>query len=122
MQIYATIEDYKKYGEGLIDEAKQEKYLLDASTQIDTLTFNRIYGNYISERQKTLIMMATVKQADFLYQNKEVLKAMFSSFSAGKVSMTIDKDKMIKEGKVYTTNEVSSLLSNSGLSCLNFYG
>lgn len=84
--IYATKEDYKKYGSGSLNDDEIEKYLELSSIDINRATLTRIEKrgfNNLTEQQKDLIIKATCLQADYIkdegiYDNDSV-----SSYSIG---------------------------------------
>ena len=67
--IYATNEDYKKYGSGKLEEKELEKYLELASIDINKATLTRIekrgFSN-LTENQKDLIIKSTCIQAEYI--------------------------------------------------------
>lgn len=67
--IYATKDDYKKYGSGSLEENEIEKYLELSSIDINKATLTRIekrgFDN-LTEQQKDLIIKATCLQADYI--------------------------------------------------------
>ena len=67
--VYATKEDYSKYGTSLLENNEIEKYLELASIDINRATLTRIekrgFDNLTSQ-QKDLIVKATCLQADYI--------------------------------------------------------
>lgn len=114
--VYATKEDYEKYGEGLIPDDNLDKALLRASDEIDSLTYNRIVAKKfekLTEFQQTNIKKAVCQQADFMQQYGSYLNMPISSFSAGSISMGF---KAIEGGGgIKTSESVSNLLGATGL-------
>lgn len=114
---YLTAEEYSSLG-GEIPSAEAELYINKASRHIDSLTFNRILGKgfeNLSVFQHELIKEAVQRQADFIYENADVLNSPLSSYSISGVSMSFDNTRVIKIGSVTTTNEIYSLLLSTGL-------
>ena len=67
--VYATKEDYKKYGSGSLNDDELEKYLELSSIDINRATLTRIEKrgfNNLTEQQKDLIIKATCLQADHI--------------------------------------------------------
>ena len=67
--IYATKEDYKKYGSGSLNDDEIEKYLELSSIDVNRATLTRIEKrgfNNLTEQQKDLIIKATCLQADYI--------------------------------------------------------
>lgn len=82
--IYATKEDYSKYGTSLLENNEIEKYLELASIDINRATLTRIekrgFENLTSQ-QKDLIVKATCLQAEYI--KEEGLYDDVSSYSIG---------------------------------------
>ena len=82
--VYATKEDYSKYGTNVLDDTEIEKYLELASIDINKATLTRIekrgFDNLTSQ-QKDLIVKATCLQADYI--KEEGLYDDVSSYSIG---------------------------------------
>lgn len=67
--VYATKEDYKKYGSGSLKDNEIDKYLELSSIDINRATLTRIEKrgfNNLTEQQKDLIIKATCLQADYI--------------------------------------------------------
>lgn len=113
---YATKEDYKKYGDGLIPVDEQEKALSRASDQIDNLTYNRIVArgfDNLTEFQRLNIKKAVCQQADFTNKYGEYLDMPIQGFGAGSISMSF---KAVEGGGgIKTSESVANLLSATGL-------
>lgn len=82
--VYATKEDYSKYGTNSLEKDEIEKYLELASIDINKATLTRIekrgFDNLTSQ-QKDLIVKATCLQADYI--KEEGLYDDVSSYSIG---------------------------------------
>ena len=92
---YLTAEEYSSLG-GEIPSAEAELYINKASRHIDSLTFNRILGKgfeNLSVFQHELIKEAVQRQADFIYENADVLNSPLSSYSISGVSMSFDNTR-----------------------------
>lgn len=67
--VYATKEDYKKYGSGSLDDNEIDKYLELSSIDVNRATLTRIEKrgfNNLTEQQKDLIIKATCLQAEYI--------------------------------------------------------
>ena len=77
---YATPDFYlREYGGSLIPEEKLSSALRQASRHIDSLTFNRIVGQGISNLtpfQQDLIREVVCQQADFEYENADEINTI----------------------------------------------
>lgn len=103
---------------GDIPSEQLEKQLSDACRTVDSLTFNRIVKlgfENLTEFQQGIIRDAVAKQADFTYDNAELLDSPLSSYSISGVSMSFDTSKVLNIGGVTTTREVYGLLMQTGL-------
>jgi hypothetical protein len=111
---YLTPDEYN----GGIPEEEQESRLKQASRVVDSLTFNRIVSagfENLTQFQQEIIKEAVALQADFAYQNAELLESPLSSYGISGVSMSFDRSKVLTIGGVTTTNEVYGLLLQTGL-------
>lgn len=107
---------------GAIPEENLETALYDASRHIDSLTFNRIIGkgyDNLTEFQKEILGQVCVKQADFEYENKDILESIVSSYSINGVSMGIDASgwNVFTQNGVVMKRDVYDLLKQTGLCC-----
>lgn len=84
--IYATKDDYKKYGSGSLNDDEIEKYLELSSIDINRATLTRIekrgFDN-LTEQQKDLIIKATCLQADYIKDEGIYDDDSISSYSIG---------------------------------------
>lgn len=84
--VYATKEDYKKYGSGSLEDSEIEKYLELSSIDINRATLTRIEKrgfNNLTEQQKDLIIKATCLQADYIKDEGVYDDDSISSYSIG---------------------------------------
>ncbi len=84
--VYATKEDYKKYGSSSLDDDEIEKYLELSSIDINRATLTRIEkrGFYnLTEQQKDLIIKATCLQADYIKDESIYDDDSIESYSIG---------------------------------------
>lgn len=112
-------EEYYNNFSGLITE-KLDFKLEKASDQIDSLTYNRIVGRgfeNLTEFQQDKIKKAVCMHADFVENYGEYINMPFSGFSAGSISVTINGNIVKNVNGVTTTNDVDSLLKQTGLTC-----
>ena len=90
---YANINDYLELSD--LKSIPQEDVLnklRQASRHIDSLTYNRIrkYGfDNLTEFQKEIICEVVCRQADFEYENQDLISSVLSSYSINGVSMNI---------------------------------
>lgn len=84
--VYATKEDYKKYGSRSINDDEIEKYLELSSIDINRATLTRIekrgFDN-LTVQQKDLIIKATCFQADYIKDEGIYDDDSISSYSIG---------------------------------------
>lgn len=113
-RLYLDPESYM----GSIPEDERKSRIESACRVVDSLTFNRInragFEN-LTQFQQGTIRLAVSKQAEFAYQNAELLESPLSSYGISGVSMSFDKSKVLTIGGVTTTNEVYGLLLQTGL-------
>lgn len=107
---------------GAIPEEELDSALYDASRHIDSLTFNRIIGkgyDNLTDFQKEILSQACVKQADFEYENKDILESIISSYSINGVSMGFDTGgwNVFVQNGVVMKRDVYDLLKQTGLCC-----
>lgn len=118
MAAYATPEDYKTYGSGAVNEEVIDKALINASDDIDSLTFGRIHRTGFDDlypSQQELIKKAVCLQADYVATYGSFFNSPVQSYSIGKTSMTFNGE--IVSG-VHTEDKVIALLDRTGLTCL----
>ena len=84
--VYATKEDYKKYGSGSLKDNEIDKYLELSSIDINRATLTRIEKrgfNNLTEQQRDLIIKATCLQADYIKDEGVYDDDSISSYSIG---------------------------------------
>jgi len=84
--VYATKEDYKRYGSGSLEDSEVDKYLELSSIDINRATLTRIEKrgfNNLTEQQKDLIIKATCLQADYIKDEGVYDDDSISSYSIG---------------------------------------
>lgn len=122
-QPYATKQDYKELvGGSIVSEDELERQLKTASRHIDSLTYNRIVGqgfSNLTEFQQEIVKEVCCKQAEFEYDNADMINSILSSYSINSVSMKIDSSWNVFTGKgVVMKRDTYELLSQTGLCCL----
>lgn len=123
MQIYATEEDYLKYG----DEVPENFKILaaKASRITDVLTYNRIaktgFDN-LTDFQIETIVECCCEIIKFYNENEDMLESVFNSYSINGVSMQFDKSQnvCVKNGCVLLAGTYERLMS-TGL-CYGGFG
>lgn len=110
--VYATKEEYSKYGSKVLEDKEIEKYLELASIDINRATLTRIekrgFENLTSQ-QKNLIIKATCIQAEYIKEEGTYDNTDLSSYSIGgdltvntkEVTETNDKLKLSKVAFFY---------------------
>ncbi|MCM1468492.1 MAG: hypothetical protein NC086_10105 [Alistipes sp.] len=121
-QGYVDVGYYKETYKGtILPEEVLEKCLREASRHIDALTYNRIVGRGISsltEFQQDIIRECVCKQAEFEYENEDLLKSVLAQYSINGVSMTFgDSWNMHIQSGVAVRKETYALLCQTGLCC-----
>lgn len=115
-------EDFYNDYSGKITENISNK-LERASDQIDSMTFNRIVGagfSNLTDFQQSKIKKAVCLHVDFIEEYGQYLNNPLSAFSAGSISVTLNRDVVKCVNGVTTSNEVYNLLKQTGLTCLSF--
>lgn len=103
-----------------VDEVQEQLYL--ASRHIDSLTFNRIinrgYDN-LTDFQKEILSGVCKAQAEFEYENSDLINSILSSYSINGVSMNLGGASwnMIKQNGVIMQRSNYELLKQTGLCC-----
>lgn len=125
-QPYADINYYFTVNGGSSLTAQNaEKYLKDASRDIDVLTFNRICKKGIenlTDYQKEIIKEVCCEHASFLYENESILQTYLSSYSINGVNMSFGNSWNIYiENGVAIDRSVYERLCSTGLCCRSFY-
>ena len=118
---YVTAQEYATMGYSTVPTADLTRTLIDASHQIDTLTFNRIVKigfDNLTEFQQGIIKECVCKHADFLYENHDALDSIIDAYSINSVSMKFGTGfGMAFENGMPILKTVYSLLEQSGLCC-----
>lgn len=119
---YVTPKYYKDVHKGtVISDAELEMYLRQASRHIDSLTYNRIVGRGIASLtafQQDVIMEVICQQAEFEYENEDMINTILSSYSINGVSVQFGNSWNVYVDKgVAMKRDVYALLSQTGLCC-----
>lgn len=120
---YADEEYYSNQFEGKkIPYNERNKYLTEASRHIDSLTYNRIVGRgflSLTPFQQAVIQDVVCRQAEFEFENADLLDTILSSYSLNGVSMGFQG----KSWNVFADKGIAmkksdyALLSQTGLTC-----
>ena len=116
--IYATDEDYKKYGDGSLKDNELQKYLELASIDINRATLTRIEKrgfNKLTEQQKDLIIKATCLQADYIKDEGIYDDDSIESYSIGGDLTVNEKDSQEIADKLKISKIAFSYLKRTGL-------
>lgn len=120
---YADVPYYlNNYGGSTVSEEELDKYLKTASRHIDSLTYNRIVGQGFSNLtpfQQDIIREVVCRQADFEYENADMIDTVLSGYSLNGVSAQFGSSwNVFTEKGVAMKRDVYALLSQTGLCCL----
>ena len=119
---YATPEYYREtYGGSTIPEEELGKALRKASRHIDSLTYNRIVGQGVSNLtsfQQDVIREVVCEQAEFEYENADEINTILSSYSLNGASVQFGSSwNVYTEKGVAIKRDVYAFLSQTGLCC-----
>lgn len=116
--IYATKDDYKKYGSGSLNDDEIEKYLELSSIDINRATLTRIekrgFDN-LTEQQKDLIIKATCLQADYIKDEGIYDDDSISSYSIGGDLIVNEKESIDIADKLDISKLAFFYLRRTGL-------
>lgn len=119
---YVTQEYYfNNYGGNMIPEDDVGKRLRMASRHIDSLTYNRIVGQGFSNLtpfQQEVIREVVCRQADFEYENADMIDTVLSGYSLNGASVQFGQSwNVYTEKGVAMKKDVYALLAQTGLCC-----
>ncbi len=118
INIYATKEDYSKYGSKALGDNEIETYLELASIDINRATLTRIekrgFGNLTSQ-QKDLIMKATCYQAEYIKEEGLYDDSSISSYSIGGDLTVNEKDSQDINDRLKISKLAFFYLKRTGL-------
>lgn len=117
--MYASYEDYQSAHDALPDMVEAERWLEQASTGVDSLTFNRItaigFAN-LTEFQQNIVREVTCQLAEFTVQNADVLESVLSGYSINGVSAQFGENMgILVQGGVAIPRRLYSWLCQTGL-------
>ncbi len=118
IKIYATKEDYNKYGSKILEDNEIEKYLELASIDINNATLTRIerrgFDN-LTEQQKDLIIKATCMQAEYVKEESIYGDTELNSYNIGG-DLTVNlKDRQEMSDKLKLSKLAFFYLKRTGL-------
>lgn len=119
---YVSEEYYREqYRGNLIPEERLSRALLLASRHVDTLTYNRISGcgfDRLSEFQQEIIREVICIQADFEYENEDLIGTALTGYSLNGASVQLGQSWNVFMGMgVAMQKDAYALLSQTGLCC-----
>ena len=119
---YVTPDYYEKtYKGSTVPTDDLEKALRQASRHIDSLTYNRIVGQGISsltEFQQDIIREVVCQQADFEYENADMIDSVLSGYSLNGASVQFGNSwNVYTDMGVAMKKDVYALLCQTGLCC-----
>lgn len=98
-----------------------EKALRQASRHIDSLTYSRIVGrgfSALTEFQQEIIQEVVCQQADFEYENADLIDTVISGYSLNGASVQFGQSWNVYADKgIAMKKDVYALLSQTGLCC-----
>ena len=116
--VYATKEDYKKYGSGSLNDNELEKYLELSSIDVNRATLTRIEKrgfNNLTEQQKDLIIKATCLQADYIKDEGVYDDDKIESYSIGGDLTVNEKEAIDIADKLNISKMAFFYLKRTGL-------
>ena len=118
INVYATKEDYSKYGSKVLEDEEIEKYLEFASIDINKATLKRIerrgFDN-LTIQQKDLIIKATCLQAEYIKEEGIYDDNSISSYSIGGDLTVNEKESQDMADKLNISKLAFFYLKRTGL-------
>lgn len=118
INVYATKEDYSKYGSKVLEDEEIEKYLEFASIDINKATLTRIerrgFDN-LTTQQKDLIIKATCLQAEYIKEEGIYDDNSISSYSIGGDLTVNEKESQEMADKLNISKLAFFYLKRTGL-------
>lgn len=118
INVYATKEDYSKYGSKVLEDEEIEKYLEFASIDINKATLTRIerrgFDN-LTTQQKDLIIKATCLQAEYIKEEDLYDDNSISSYSIGGDLTVNEKESQDMADKLKISKLAFFYLKRTGL-------
>lgn len=123
---YVNFAYYKDtYGGVLLTDENADRYLKQASRQVNTICRGRIEGmgfDGLSPFRKSSIQDVICRQAEFLYQNESMLETYLSSYAINGVSMQFGQAwNLHVEDGIAIPKELYQMLLRTGL-CYRGFG
>lgn len=118
INVYATKEDYSKYGSKVLKDEEIEKYLELASIDINKATLTRIERrgfNNLTTQQKDLIIKATCLQAEYIKDEGIYDDNSISSYSIGGDLTVNEKESQDMADKLNISELAFFYLKRTGL-------
>lgn len=118
INVYATKEDYSKYGSKVLEDEEIEKYLELASIDINRATLTRIERrgfNNLTTQQKDLIIKATCLQAEYIKEEGIYDDSSISSYSIGGDLTVNEKESQDMADKLNISKLAFFYLKRTGL-------
>jgi hypothetical protein len=118
INIYATKEDYSKYGSKVLEDEEIGKYLELASIDINRATLTRIERrgfNNLTTQQKDLIIKATCLQAEYIKDEGIYDDNSISSYSIGGDLTVNEKESQDMADKLNISKLAFFYLKRTGL-------
>lgn len=116
--VYATKDDYNKYGSSSLQDDEIEKYLELSSIDINRATLTRIEKrgfHNLTEQQKDLIIKATCLQADYIKDEGIYDDDSISSYSIGGDLTVNEKESTDIADKLNISKSAFFYLKRTGL-------
>lgn len=118
INVYATKEDYSKYGSKVLEGEEIEKYLELASIDINRATLTRIERrgfNNLTTQQRDLIINATCLQAEYIKEEGIYDDNSISSYSIGGDLTVNEKESQDMADKLNISKLAFFYLKRTGL-------
>ena len=118
INVYATKEDYSKYGSKVLEDEEIEKYLELASIDINRATLTRIERrgfNNLTTQQKDLVIKATCLQAEYIKDEGIYDDNSISSYSIGGDLTVNEKESQDMADKLNISKLAFFYLKRTGL-------
>jgi hypothetical protein len=118
INVYATKEDYSKYGSKVLEDEEIEKYLELASIDINRATLTRIERrgfNNLTTQQKDLIIKSTCLQAEYIKEEGLYDDNSISSYSIGGDLTVNEKESQDMADKLNISKLAFFYLKRTGL-------